>query len=230
MNSYNDNEEPGFFQRNRTVIGAGIVVFVVAVFGIAVFFALSIHSTPPRKPQEIVVHLEPPPPLPPPPPPPPPKTPPPEPKMVEQPPVKPNEQKPKDEPKVDHPPSQPGPVANGPPSNDGIGGSRGGDGNIGGDENRGSRWGWYAGKIQEAIAEAVRRNDKTRDASLRIKVRVWADTTGRITQASLTDSSGDPSIDSILKNQVLTGLTLPEPPPSDMPMPIVLRINAQRPH
>jgi len=37
-------------------------------------------------------------------------------------------------------------------------------------------------------------------------------------------------VDDAIKNQVLTGLMLPEAPPTDMPMPIVLRVNAQRPN
>ncbi|MCE0484091.1 MAG: TonB C-terminal domain-containing protein [Methylacidiphilales bacterium] len=221
-----DNEGPGFFQRYRIVIGVGIAVSILAVFAVAVFFAFSTHSTKPRQLQEIVVHLEPPPPLPPPPSQP---TPPPEQKMVEQPPVKPNEQKPRDEPKpLDKPPGPPGPVASGPPSDFGLAGGGGGGGGYGGSDG-GSRWGWYAAQVQNAIGEALRRNDKTREARLHLKVMVWADSSGRITQAKLGGASGDPSVDEVLKNQVLTGLTLPEPPPSDMPMPIVLGINAQRP-
>ena len=148
--------------------------------------------------------------------------------MVEQPPVPKPEEKPKDEPKTpDKPPGPPTPVASGPPSDFGIGGPGGGNGVGGGG---GSRWGWYADEVQERIAEALRQNDKTKEAKLRVKVRIWADNTGRITRAALAGSSGDPSLDAALKNQVLTGLNLPEAPPSDMPMPIVMLINEQRPN
>jgi len=184
---------------------------------------------PPHKPEEIVIHLQPLPSMPPPPPPPPPPPQPPEQKFVEQPKdLKPLEKK--DEPKnPDKPPGPPVPVASGPPSDFGLGGPGGGGGG-GSFGSGGSKYGWYAGEVQARIAEALRQNDKTKDAKLRVKVRVWADNTGRITRAALAGSSGNPSLDAALKNQILTGLSLPEAPPSDMPMPIVMLINEQRPN
>jgi protein TonB len=150
--------------------------------------------------------------------------------MVEQPPVLKPENKPKDEPKApDKPPGPPTPAASGPPSDFGLGGPGGGGGGGGGGTG-GSRWGWYAGEVQSRIADALRQNDKTKDARFRIKVRVWVNTSGSITRATLADSSGDATVDQALKNQVLVGLNLPEAPPSDMPMPIVMMINEQRPN
>ena len=75
----------------------------------------------------------------------------------------------------------------------------------------------------------MRQNDKTRDANLRLKVRIWSDSNGRITRAELSGSSGDSSIDVAIKNEVLVGLQLQEPPPAGMPMPIVMMIREQRP-
>jgi outer membrane biosynthesis protein TonB len=148
--------------------------------------------------------------------------------MVEQPPVLKPENKPKDEPKApDKPPGPPTPAASGPPSDFGLGGpGGGGGGGYGG--GGGSRWGWYAGEVQARIADALRKNDKTRDAKLRVKIRIWSDSTGRITRAELFGSSGDAVVDNTIKNEVLTGLQLQEPPPQDMPMPIVLRVVEER--
>jgi hypothetical protein len=36
-------------------------------------------------------------------------------------------------------------------------------------------------------------------------------------------------MESAIKNEVMAGLQLREPPPKDMPLPIVLRLTAQRP-
>jgi len=156
--------------------------------------------------------------------------PPPEQKMVEQPPVNKPEEKPKDSPKTpDHPPGPPGPVASGPPSDFGLAGSGNGNG-IGDGNGGGSKYGWYAAEVQQVIADALRKNAKTHTAILHLKVRVWSDVSGRITRAAIAGSTGDPALDDAIKNQVLTGLTLPEAPPSDMPMPIVLRVNALRPN
>lgn len=226
---YADNEQEGsFLKRNRITIGVGVTVFVIV--GVAVTLLLMYGKVPPpHKPEEIVIHLQPPPPLPPPPPPPPQLPPPPQPKMVEQPPMLKPENKPKDEPKTpDKPPGPPTPAASGPPSDFGLGGPGGGGGGGGGDG--GSKYGWYAGEVSARIQQALGQNGKTKDAKLRLKVRIWVNSAGSVTRAALAGSSGDPSLDDAIKNQVLTGLNLPEAPPSDMPMPIVMMINEQRPN
>jgi TonB family protein len=60
-------------------------------------------------------------------------------------------------------------------------------------------------------------------------VKVWADSSGRITRAQLVGSSGNPAVDQAIRNSVLNGLQLPQGPPADMPMPINLRISARKP-
>ena len=62
-----------------------------------------------------------------------------------------------------------------------------------------------------------------------MKMRVWTDETGRISRVELAGSTGDASLDAALENQVLPGLQLSEGPPEGMPMPILLRLTAQRP-
>ena len=189
--------------------------------------------TAPRR-QGIVTITLPPPPLPPPPPPPLKELPPPEePKvdeMVEQDPVAEDEPPPEDSP-PEAPPSEDlstGIAGNGPDmglrSGSGNGSRNGGSGRRGG----GSKWGYYAAKVQTSIADALRRNPSTKSASFSMQVRVWADVNGRITRAQLVGSSGNPAVDQAIQSQVLRGLQLPEPPPVDMPMPINMRISARR--
>lgn len=158
--------------------------------------------------------------------------------MVEQEPV------PEDEPKPaeatpDEPPSAPdlstGIVGNGPADGFGLGGpggGRGGNGLGGGGGRRGggSKFGWYAAQVQTRIADALRNNRQTSRADLRIEVRIWPDETGRISRAKLARSTGDSSLDNVIENEILTGLRLSEPPPADMPKPIVLRLTARRPN
>jgi periplasmic protein TonB len=226
MSDYDQQDDRSFFEKNGLAIVFGVIVLIGAGIGLGVYlFAGKIP--PPHKPEEIMVRLLPPPLPPPPPPPPPPKIPPPpEQKMVEQPKI--DKPEPKPEAKIDRPPGPPGPKASGPPSDNGIGGPGGGNGGIGGDGG-GSKYGWYAAEVQARIADALRQNGKTRDVSLRLKVRIWSDATGRITRAVLSGSTGDASLDLAIKNEVLTGLQLQEPPPADMPMPIVMMIREQRP-
>jgi hypothetical protein len=52
---------------------------------------------------------------------------------------------------------------------------------------------------------------------------------GRITRVQLVSSTGDTSLDATIRDDVLGRLTLREPPPKDMPMPIITRVTAQSP-
>ena len=222
-------DEPSFWERYRVLIGVGLFVLIGAALAVSCYL-LAGKPSKPRIQEPIAIHLLPPPPAPPPPPPPPPpKIPPPVQKMVEQPPVKPDEVKPKDVKAPDRPPGPPGPPA-GPATDDGIGGNGGGGGGDGDGGGGGSKYGYYANEVVQKITSAVHENSKTRDATAHVKVRLWVDNTGRVTRAKLADSSDDPTVDTALQNEVLTGMTMPEAPPADMPMPIVLLLSEVRPN
>jgi TonB family protein len=168
-------------------------------------------------------------PLPAPPPPPPPK--PPDPpkevveKMIEQTPMDKPEDKPDDRPKDS--PAVTTSITG--PGNDGFGlGGGNGGGSGGRGSGGGSRFGWYAGEVQRTIQDALNRNPIARQAEFVEKVRIWADETGRLIRMKLAGSTGDTAVDRAIE-EALTGLQLPEPPPRDMPMPIVMRLVARRP-
>ncbi len=98
-------------------------------------------------------------------------------------------------------------------------------------DNGKTKWGWYAAQVQSSITDALRKNPRTRKANVRIDVRIWADpATGRVTRATLASSTGDTALDAAIRDQVLTGLQLQQPPPEGMPMPIVMRVTARRPN
>jgi protein TonB len=211
--------------------GMGLVVVFIIVLFFAVgagFYFFHGKIPPPRKQEEIMVKLLPPPLPPPPPPPPPPKIPPPpQQKLVE---VKPQDKTPpKPEAKNDKPPGPPGPKVSGQPSDDGIGGGGGNGGGDGVGGDGGSVFGYYANQVGDRIRAELARNSKTKDASFHVKVRVWFDGAGRVTRSALSGSTGDPAVDSAIKDEVLAGLQLP-PPPQGMPTPIVMNFNAVRPH
>jgi periplasmic protein TonB len=162
----------------------------------------------------------------PPPPPPPQSTPPPpqEEQRMEQPMIK--EAEAKSEPPKDEPPLGTGIKGEGT-DNYGLS-DKAGNGRIGGTAGNGSRWGWYSSQVATRIQAAMQRNRTTRSANLSVDVRVWPDGSGRVSRAQLTRSTGDPNIDNALRNEVLTGLQLQEPPPAGMPVPIVLHITARK--
>jgi protein TonB len=224
--------EQSFIRRYRVALaGAAALSFFWGVF------ALSGHEDmpPPRRIQEITLLKI----TPPPPPPPPPK--PPEQKMIEQ--VKTDqpefkEEKPVEQPKqapvkdakADEPP---GPLsldakAQGPGDLFNLAGKPGGS-PYGAGGGGGSRWGWYASIVQAQLESALHGNRRTRNASMQVQIRIWADGSGRVTRVQLVASTGDVELDAVIRNEAFSGLVLREPPPKDMPMPMVTRVTARRP-
>lgn len=229
-----DDDEPGFFRRNLVAILFGTAAIAVGIYFLS--GSKPSKSKPTRKNDVVMVMPVIAPPPPPPPPPPPKEEPPPEEKeeeMIAQEEVTPEDQKPDDKP-AEKPSEEPigTAISGGDGSGLALGGNGRGNGTMlgGGGGKGGSRWGWYAGQVQNRIAEALRGNSSTRKAAATITVKVWADSTGRISRAALGRSTGNPQIDDAIRNQVLVGLVLNEPPPADMPMPINLRITARKPN
>lgn len=225
-----------FIQQHRaaTVAGAGAFAIVMIVAG---FFIFSNDAPPPQKVTELtIVAILPPPP---PPPPPPPEQKLPEPEMIEQKPmVDPQikEESKVEEPKEAPPDSNdappPGPLgldqaADGPGDNFNLAGRPGGRGLLNGGGG-GSRWGYYSAIVQQQIEAALRANPKTRNSVGQVQVRLWADGVGRVTRVQIVSFTGDAEVDSVIRGEVLPGLTLREPPPADMPMPMVARITMRR--
>jgi outer membrane biosynthesis protein TonB len=222
------DEEPGFFRRYGFVLGVGAVLVAAGVTFVAKSFGHTASGPVHKMPEVTMVKIVT---TPPPPPPPPPQPKLVEEKMVEQMPVDSNEAKPDDSPAAPSADLGTSITGTGGPDAFGLSGNRG-SGALGGIGSRasGSRWGWYAAQVQSSIGDALRKNPRTREASFRIEARVWTDLTGRVTRATLGGTTGDAAVDAALKDEVLTGLQLKEPPPQGMPMPIVMRLSARRPN
>ncbi len=231
-----DDDGDSFWEKYRGPIVGGVITLAVA--GFIAPLALGNKSDAPARTQNVtMISL---PPLPPPPPkptpPPPQATPPPvDQKMDESRPMEPQEAVKPDEapPKPDAPPDQPlgtNNVGDGAGDNFGLGGP-GGNGGFGGGGSGGrggSKYGWYAGQVQRRIQSALEKNRATRNANMRVEVRIWPDQTGRVTRAELKTSSGDVALDRAIEAEVLNGLQLDNPPPAEMPLPIVLRLTAKK--
>lgn len=223
-------------ERNSLLRYGGALAVIAILFGGVVFFFVGHDGMPP--PHQVretikIVNV-----VPPPPPPPPPMIE--QPKIIDQPKMIDQEierekpaDKPKDEPvkdaKNDEPP---GPLsldakAVGPGDLFNLGSKPGGSPYGGG--GGGSRWGWYASIVQSQIEAALRANGKTRNATMQVEIRLWADGSGRVSRIQLVSSTGDAELDAAIRNDVLGNLTLREPPPKDMPMPMLTRVTAHRP-
>jgi TonB family protein len=230
-----EDDQPGFFKKYRMVI----IIGVLAAIG-AGAWALAPKDKPRKKSSSVsMVNI-----MPPPPPTPPPPTPPPTPPPVEEPREIPENQpefveetQPESAPQPESPPEEAAPMGSniqGEGDNFGLSGKGGGGmiGGLGSGNRQGgnSKYGFYAGQVQSRVAAALRSNKKTRSATLDLKVRIWVDSNGRIQRAKLEGSSGNAAVDRALAEEALAGLQLSEPPPQDMPMPIVMRISAKRPN
>jgi len=102
-----------------------------------------------------------------------------------------------------------------------------GDGTgIGSGDGAGSRYGWYYAKLASQIEDAYRKSKRISTANARVEIRVWADKSGRISRVELVRSTGDPELDEAVRSVV--GLRLRDPPPSDIPMPMIARFTARR--
>ena len=228
MNHQNDEyDERSFVQQHKVGI---MVVAILAIGGIsAVVKAKSGQGDGHKQAQTMVVSVN----LPPPPPPPPPPPTPPEPKMEE-----PKETMIAQEPVAadEQPPEEPaagesattGIVGNGPPDGFGLKAGSGNCFGAGRTGHSGSRWGWYASKVQTSVADALRSNPKTRVAAMNIEAKIWADRGGRVIRAQLASSTGSAGLDESIRGDVLVGLQLREPPPQDMPMPMHLRLMGRK--
>jgi outer membrane biosynthesis protein TonB len=229
------DESEGPVWRRYLLLGGGSLLAVAAMVG-GIMVLMSGDKNPPRKVNELQVTMITPPPAPPPPPSPPEQQP--EQKMVEQTPVKQEmiEERPVDIPK-EAPPDAPNDPMDGPPSLEantaGPGPLRGGKGGLigggGGGGGGSGKWGWYASIVQAQIEAALRSNEKTRHAVMRVKVRLWPDATGRVNRVQLMSSTGNSELDAVIRDQILGGMTLREPPPKEMPMPIVMQVTARSP-
>lgn len=226
-----DGEDDGFLAQHRVkLIIAGVLALAVGVY----FLPKPTPSAPARKVEKIVmIQLPPPPKLVP---PPPPKVQPPPEKMEKQAPVA--DAKPKEaEKKADSPPAAltTGIKGNGPgvglgDRGNGIGGGAAIGGKTG-DGGGGGKWDRYAGQVQAKIAEALRKNGKTKAALISgLQVRIWPDATGRVSRAALAGSTGNSELDQVIEREILNGLQLAEAPPAGMKLPIVLRLSARRPN
>lgn len=199
-----------------------ILLAIVVVAGVAVWLIRLLDTPEPKKKkvmQEIAL-------LRPPPPPPPPKVTPPKEEIKE----KIDVPKPQDQPQPDAPPP-PGPdlavdAAGGAGDGFGLLGKKGGMDLLG--AGGGSRFAWYGGQVKDRIQEAVARDDRLRElGEFQRVVHVWISASGEITRIDLVGPAPSAALDKALRVALKALPPMREGPPSDMPMPLRLRISAR---
>lgn len=229
-----DDSEAGFFRRHRIKL----TVAALAVVGVGLLATFGVGPEKPERPApapHIVTITVPPPP--PPPPPPKPREPRPEPpseqqQMIAQEAVTEPDPAPPAEAAPSDAPLGTGIKGDGAPDGFGLGTSGGGGGffggRTGGGSGSGGRWGWYASQVQTVVQSALGAHPRTKSLSLDARVRIWVDANGRVERVEIARDSLAPELVDALR-EALVGVQLRQAAPADMPMPIVMRVNARRP-
>jgi protein TonB len=143
---------------------------------------------------------------------------------------------PKEDPKqvrMDQPKDAP-PAQNEPLKMEGMAGEGGSPfaaGSVGKDYVGGSIGGAqqsvYASRLQRHLQEELNRNRKLRESDYRVTLRVWLRRDGSVEKAELAQSTGNPTLDQLLRETLLQVSAMREAPPDNMPQPIRIRVTAR---
>jgi hypothetical protein len=110
-------------------------------------------------------------------------------------------------------------------SGGGLGdGSGEGAGEVGG---TGARFGWYYARVASEVEDVFRRAKELSSASARVELRLWIDSSGRITRAEPLQAGADRKVQDAIRS--LVGQRISQPPPAEIPMPMIARLTARRP-
>lgn len=88
--------------------------------------------------------------------------------------------------------------------------------------------GTYSQFLAYAFQKLLREDPDLRTQAYRLQAEVWIDTSGRITRAELTRSSGDPALDQQVL-AVLRGAPPLERPPASLTLPVRIALQGRRP-
>jgi periplasmic protein TonB len=88
----------------------------------------------------------------------------------------------------------------------------------------GSVFAWYGGVVKNEILDRLGDEPKVRSGSYSVAVRIWVDHNGAIQRANLVGSSGNKERDEAIERVLGQMTRVSQPPPTNMPQPINLRI------
>jgi protein TonB len=82
----------------------------------------------------------------------------------------------------------------------------------------------YAGVIKNEILDSLENEPRARKGSYSVNVRLWVRRDGSVERAELMGSSGNAERDDAIRSALSRMSKISQPPPTDMPQPISLRI------
>jgi TonB family protein len=209
---------------------AVIAIVLIVIIGVVVYHFRSFFEKPVQAKKQIqqVSIIQPPPP-----PPPPPEQPPPPPPEIKEEKIEEPEPEPEPEEQAEEPPpgEDLGVDAEGGVGSDGFGlvGKKGGQGFLGGGSGNSIIWyGQQAGRELQNELQALINGTPARGTAFSVTINIWIGPDGRLTRAELADGSGKRDVDEALRSAVSRlHITLPKPPPDNMPQPVKVRVTSR---
>jgi periplasmic protein TonB len=118
----------------------------------------------------------------------------------------------------------PSPFAAGAVNNEYKGGEIGTK--IGGGPSK-YQFAWYTDLIKNKIEDAMAKDKVLANGAYKVVVKIWVASNGHIERYELVGTSGNSEKDILLKQALDSMPPLSDPPPSDMPQPVKLRVTAR---
>lgn len=90
-----------------------------------------------------------------------------------------------------------------------------------------AQYAFFSGLLQRHFAEQLNRNDKLKSRDYKVVISVWLARDGRVQRVELAGSSGNEETDDAIRTALAQMAPMSEPPPSDMPQPVRLRMTSR---
>lgn len=85
----------------------------------------------------------------------------------------------------------------------------------------------YGGQLQRHLQSELNKNRKLRESDYRVTLKVWVGRDGAIQRAELVGSTGNETIDELLRQTLLQATAMRDPPPENIPQPMRIRVTAR---
>ena len=95
---------------------------------------------------------------------------------------------------------------------------------VGGNVGGGMQQGLFAGRLQRHLQEHLSRSRKLRESDYRVTVRIWLRRDGSLERAELAQSTGNESLDQLLRESLQQIAPMREVPPENLVQPLRIRI------
>jgi protein TonB len=86
---------------------------------------------------------------------------------------------------------------------------------------------FYTGVLQQQLQSEITKREKIRRGNYRVELKLWIGDDGAIQRFELLDSTGDAAVDREIRLAMADLPRLRQPPPSDMPQPVRIRLTAR---